>query len=109
MNRINKLAEELFKELFNQPVKSVEKEKLEWININFGNNIKICIGKEGNIVCCNFLTDFFNKKELKEFAIEQHKIMSRIADAMRTDTLQKRKEELQQEINEIEKELKDGK
>lgn len=111
MKRIEELATELFKELFNQPVKFIEKEndRLEWLNIYFENNSKISLGKEGNIVCGNFLMDFIDRNKLREFAIEQYKIMSRIADAMHIDTLKKRREKLQQEINDIEKLLKDGK
>lgn len=111
MNKIEKLATELFKELFNQKVKIIEKENnyLEWLNIVFENDSRICLGKEGNIICNVFLTDFLNKEELRKFASEQYEMMLPITEALRIQNLKEKKEQLKQEIKDIEKELKDGK
>jgi len=109
--KIEKLATELFKELFNQKVKMIEKEdnNLEWLNIDFENNTRVCLGKEGNIVCNSFFANLIDKDKLREFALEQYKIMLPIADALRVQYLKDKKEQLKQEINDIEKKLKNGK
>lgn len=108
MNKIEELATELFKELFNQKVKTIEKENnnLEWLNITFANNSRICLGKEGTIVCNIFLTDLLNKEKLRDFATEQYKIMLPIAEAMHVQSLREKKEELKEELKQIERKLK---
>lgn len=108
IEKINKLGSELLKELFNLKVKSLEKEDsyLEWINIEFEKNKTISLGKNGDIICSIFLTDFLNKEELREFVKQQYEIMLPLASTLRIQNLKNKKEELKEELKQIERELK---